>query len=176
MLLIYIFVYTTYKYKSPYLCLTNCIWMHYLRVGLMSMSTFLTKWDLLYVLINCTVIVKLCRQVESWKESVVIVMMKRGQMHNREIIRTRPLCTDPWPLPTSTQLCQTAWSIIFSNSRGLESYYRAPSVTQTSVPKQVILPECLLCGFQQINKNVAGDLTTLGWIWILKKIYVARIS
>lgn len=61
-------------------------------------------------------------------------MIKRGQMHNREIIRTRPLCMNP---STSTQLCQTAWAIIFSNSCGLESDYRAPSVTQTLVPKQV---------------------------------------
>lgn len=62
------------------------------------------------------------------------LMIKRGQMHNREIIRTRPLCMNP---STSTQLCQTAWAIIFSNSCGLESDYRAPSVTQTLVPKQV---------------------------------------
>lgn len=61
-------------------------------------------------------------------------MIKRGQMYNREIIRTRPLCMNP---STSTQLCQTAWAIIFSNSFGLESDYRAPSVTQTPVPKQV---------------------------------------
>lgn len=61
-------------------------------------------------------------------------MTKRGQRHNREIIRTRPLCMNP---STSTQLCQTAWAIIFSNSCGLESDYRAPSVTQTLVPKQV---------------------------------------
>lgn len=61
-------------------------------------------------------------------------MIRRGQMHNREIIRTRPLCMNP---STSTQLCQTAWAIIFSNSCGLESDYRAPSVTQTLVPKQV---------------------------------------
>lgn len=61
-------------------------------------------------------------------------MIKRGQMHNREIIRTWPLCMNP---STSTQLCQTAWAIIFSNSCGLESDYRAPSVTQTLVPKQV---------------------------------------
>lgn len=60
-------------------------------------------------------------------------------MHNREIIRTKPLCMNP---STSTQLCQTAWAIIFSNSCGLESDYRAPSVTQTLVPKQVI-PQCL---------------------------------
>lgn len=63
-----------------------------------------------------------------------LVMIKRGQMHNREIIRTRPLCMNP---STSTQLCQTAWSIIFSNSCGLESDYWAPSVAQTSVAKQV---------------------------------------
>lgn len=62
------------------------------------------------------------------------LMIKRGQMHNWEIIRTRPLCMNP---STSTQLCQTAWAIIFSNSCGLESDYRAPSVTQTLVPKQV---------------------------------------
>lgn len=68
-----------------------------------------------------------------WTESIVM-RIKRGQTHNRGIIRTRPLCMNP---STSTQLCQTAWSIIFSNSWGLESYYGAPSVTQTSVPKQV---------------------------------------
>lgn len=62
------------------------------------------------------------------------IMIKRGQMHNREIIRTRPQCMNP---STSTQLCQTAWSIIFSNSCGLESDYRAPSVAQTSAPEQV---------------------------------------
>lgn len=63
-----------------------------------------------------------------------VIMIKRGQMHNGEIIRTRPQCMNP---STSTQLCQTAWSIIFSNSCGLESDYRAPSVTQTPAPEQV---------------------------------------
>lgn len=63
----------------------------------------------------------------------IFIKIKRGHTHNREIIRTRPLCMNP---STGTQLCQTAWSIIFSNSWGLESYYRAPSVTQTSVPRR----------------------------------------
>lgn len=110
----------------------NCICMYYFGDGSRLCPVAWHRWDIDRHK-KGDVIVKLRRNTDRPTESIVI-MIKRGQTHSRQIIRTRPLCMNPF---TSTQLCQTAWSIIFSNSWGLESYYRAPSVTQTSVPKQL---------------------------------------
>lgn len=99
-----------------------------------------------------------CWHAEGHGQGSRAIMIKRGQMHNGEIIRTRPQCMNP---STSTQLCQTAWSIIFSNSCGLESDYRAPSVAQTPAPEQVtpwLFTNMSLAKIPPVSWNMAPEL------------------